>query len=254
MHFYTVVCLTSRLRFKFWLIDCFCLFFFFLFFHWCQVPILTLEVNAKWDHLYCNRLHPHNLHTWSPSWLYAPSISLLGGKGGDISWCVCVVKKRQTNKLETLAPPVKTFHDVLYLVINSHWCCRWGCCALTDLATQLQSLLGETNTKFCNTIPTWCIPTTINTCSRYEAINSSCLMVITQLSRHRVTQARDPVFNSEWLLYTLLLFVAHHYSIIPFISSYVFSLTGCVVGVYGVDVVEIVAYSWQRPCTPFPVG
>ena len=38
----------------------------------------------------------------------------------------------------------------------------------------------------------------------------------------------------------------YHYFII---SSYVLSLTGCVVGVYGVDVLEIVAYSWcRRPC------
>lgn len=47
---------------------------------------------------------------------------------------------------------------------------------------------------------------------------------------------------------------SYHYFIIV---SYVLSLTECVVGVCGVDALEIVAYSWcRRPCAlkPFPVG
>ena len=120
------------------------------------------ECQMRRDHI---KLHLHNLHTWSPSWLYVPSLlggGKGGGKGGDISWCACIVKKRQTNKLETLIPPMKTLLGALYLIINSHWCrCRWGCCAHTGWTIQLPSLLGETNTKFCNTILTVCIPTTI---------------------------------------------------------------------------------------------
>ena len=58
-------------------------------------------------------------------------------------------------------------------------------------------------------------------------------MVNNSVVKAQVTQARDPVIQSFLI-----------YSIIPLFPAMSSSLTGCVVGVCGVDVFEIVAYSW----------
>lgn len=130
---------------------------FFLFFFCCFFTD-TRHTSSQWrwmpDETRPYQTTLHNLHTWSPSWLYVPSF-LGGGKGGNIRWCACIVKKRRINQLETLIPLIKTLLGALYLSINSHWCRRcWGCCAYTGWTIQLPFLPGETNTKFYNTIPT----------------------------------------------------------------------------------------------------